>query len=414
MKLEYFIARRLHFDNKNTRQVSRPAMRIATIGIAAGTAVILLAVAVVIGFKNEIQNKIIGFGSHIQITNYDRNASYETTPITITPTLLDTLNALPAVSHAQRFATKPAILKTDNEIQGVILKGIGPEYDTTFLASHLIEGTFPHYTDTATSTDIIISQTIANQLQLHVGDRLLTYFIADNIRVRRFNITAIYQTNIADYDKTFLIVDLQQIQQLNAWTPNQASGIELIATDYNQLHQAYEQTFLATANRFDDNGSTYYIQTIRDTNPQIFGWLDLLDINVWIILLLMLAVAGFDIISGLLIIIIEQTPTIGLLKALGQTSWSIRKTYLCQALFLITRGLLWGNIIALAIILTQHCTHIIPLDPTAYYVNHVPVTLTPWHWLAINIGITITSILILIIPSHIITRISPARTIRFE
>ncbi len=414
MNFGFFIAKHFQYNNDTTQLVSKPSVRIATIGIAVGLTVIILAVSVIVGFKREIQEKVIGFGSHIQISNFDRNSSFETVPVTVSDSLMNTLRQLPTIQHAQRFATKPAIIKTDSDFMGVILKGVGSEHDWAFLQQHLTAGETPQFNDSALINEVLISQTIANTLRLSVGDDFLTYFMQESVRVRKFVVKGIYQTNIGEYDKNFIIADIQQIQRLNRWQPTQVSGLEMQVHDYKQLDEAYDEVFMTTANRFDDNGSTYYIQTIRDLNPQIFGWLDLLDINTWVILVLMLSVAGFNIISGLLILILERTNSIGVLKALGANNWSIRKIFLYQAAFLIGKGMFWGNIVGVSICLIQYFTHIIPLDAEAYYISYVPISLNPLYWLLINVGTAAVSVAMLIAPSYIITRISPARAIRFE
>ncbi|MBO7255352.1 MAG: ABC transporter permease [Paludibacteraceae bacterium] len=414
MKFSFFIAKHFHYNQDKTQLVSKPAVRIATTGIAVGLTVIIIAVSVIIGFKKEIQNKVIGFGSHIQISNYDRNSSFETVPITINDSLLKNLRDLPSIKQVQTFGTKPGILKTNSDFTGVIIKGVGEEYDWDFLNKSLVQGTLPTYNDSTIGNEVLISKTIANLLQLKVGDSFFTYFMQENIRVRKFVICGIYQTNISEYDKNFIIADIKQIQRLNQWDKNQVSGLEMQVHNYKKLDDAYNEVFMTTANRFDDNGSTYYIQTIRDINPQIFGWLDLLDINTWVILVLMLSVAGFNIISGLLILILERTNGIGILKALGANNWSIRKVFLFQASFLIGKGMLWGNIVGVSICLIQHFTHLIPLDADAYYISYVPVSLNVFYWLLINVGTAIISFTMLIAPSYIITRISPAKAIRFE
>ncbi len=414
MNFSFFIAKHFHYNQEKTQLVSKPAVRIATIGIAVGLTVIIIAVSVIIGFKKEIQNKIIGFGTHIQISNFDRNSSFETVPITINDSLLKNLNELPTIKRVQVFGTKPGIIKTATDFTGVILKGVGTDYDWDFLQNCLTVGTTPNYNDSTIGNEVLISKTIANMLQLKVGDDFLTYFMQENIRVRKFVICGIYQTNIAEYDNNFIIADIKQLQQLNRWDKNQVSGLEMQVHDYKKLDDAYNEVFMTTANRFDDNGSTYYIQTIRDINPQIFGWLDLLDLNTWVILVLMLSVAGFNIISGLLILILERTNSIGILKALGSSNWNIRKIFLYQSAFLIGKGMIWGNIIGVSICLIQYFTHIIPLDAEAYYISYVPVSLNPFYWLLINVGTAFVSLVMLIAPSYIITHISPAKAIKFE
>ena len=414
MNLEYFIAKRIHFEKKGEKNVSRPAVRIATIGIAVGVAVMLIAIAVVIGFKQEIRNKTIGFGSHIQITNFDNNNSYEMQPIRMSDTLQNQLKAIPNVRHIQRFVTKPGIIKTENDFQGMILKGVGPEFDWSFFKSNLIEGEILNLNDSTPVNEAIISKSIADMMGLKLGDSFLTYFLQDQIRARKFTVKGIYSTNFADYDKLFVITDIRIAQRLNGWDQEYFSGMEILITDFNYLDGVSDQVYALAANRFDAEGNGYFIQTIRQLNPQIFSWLDLLDMNVWVILLLMLAVAGFNMISGLLILILEKTNMIGILKSYGAGNRSIRKIFLYESIFLIGKGMLWGNIIGLLICFVQYQFKIIPLDPVSYYTSTVPITFNWLYIVLLNAGTLIVSVLMLIGPSYLITKISPAAIMRYE
>ena len=414
MNLEYFIAKRIHFEKKGEKNVSRPAVRIATIGIAVCVAVMLIAIAVVIGFKQEIRNKTIGFGSHIQITNFDNNNSYEMQPIRMSDTLQNQLKAIPNVRHIQRFVTKPGIIKTENDFQGMILKGVGPEFDWSFFKSNLLEGDIMNLNDSTPVNEAIISKSIADMMGLKLGDSFLTYFLQDQIRARKFTVKGIYSTNFADYDKLFVITDIRIAQRLNGWDQEYFSGMEILITDFNYLDGVSDQVYALAANRFDAEGNGYFIQTIRQLNPQIFSWLDLLDMNVWVILLLMLAVAGFNMISGLLILILEKTNMIGILKSYGAGNWSIRKIFLYESIFLIGKGMLWGNIIGLLICFVQYQFKIIPLDPVSYYTSTVPITFNWLYIVLLNAGTLIVSVLMLIGPSYLITKISPAAIMRYE
>ena len=414
MNLEYFLAKRIHFEKKGEKNVSRPAVRIATIGIAVGVAVMLIAIAVVIGFKQEIRNKTIGFGSHIQITNFDNNNSYEMQPIRMSDTLQNQLKAIPNVRHIQRFVTKPGIIKTENDFQGMILKGVGPEFDWSFFKSNLLEGDILNLNDSTPVNEAIISKSIADMMGLKLGDSFLTYFLQDQIRARKFTVKGIYSTNFADYDKLFVITDIRIAQRLNGWDQEYFSGMEILITDFNYLDGVSNQVYALAANRFDAEGNGYFIQTIRQLNPQIFSWLDLLDMNVWVILLLMLAVAGFNMISGLLILILEKTNLIGILKSYGAGNWSIRKIFLYESIFLIGKGMLWGNIIGLLICFVQYQFKIIPLDPVSYYTSTVPITFNWLYIVLLNAGTLIVSVLMLIGPSYLITKISPAAIMRYE
>ncbi len=414
MNLEYFIAKRIHFEKKGKRNVSRPAVRIATIGIAVGVAVMLIAIAVVVGFKKEIRNKTIGFGSHIQVTNFDNNNSYDMQPIRMNDTLMGKIQKIRNLKHTQRFVTKPGIIKTDEDFQGMVLKGIGADFDWDFFKANLIEGEILYLSDSVARNEAVISKTIADMLRLKLGDSFFCYFMQDNVRVRKFTIKGIYSTNFSEYDKLFILTDIRVAQRLNGWQPAQFSGLEVLINDFKHLDQVSLDIYSLIANRFDAEGNGYFIQNIKQINPQIFSWLDLLDMNVWVILMLMLAVAGFNMISGLLILILEKTNMIGILKSQGAKNWSIRKIFLYESLFLIGKGMIWGNIIGLALCYIQYQFKIIPLDPVSYYTSTVPITFN-WFYIGfLNIGTLITSVLMLIGPSYLITKISPATIMRYE
>ena len=413
MNLEYYIAKRIHFQ-QGKKNVSRPAVRIATIGIALGLAVMLISVAVVIGFKQEIRNKTIGFGGHIQISNFDNNNTYEMNPIKASKALIQKVSSVYGVKHVQRFATKPGIIKTDNEFQGIVLKGIDAGFDWNFFKSNLVEGNLIDVSGSTPSTGVIISKYLANLLSLKLGDGFFTYFIQDQVRARKFKIVGIYSTNFVEYDRLFILADMRQVQALNNWSPDQFSGLEVLINDFNRIDELGDEVYSATANKFTKDGKAYSTQTIKQLNPQIFSWLELLDMNVWVILILMLSVAGFNMISGLLILILERTNMIGILKSLGSTNWSIRKIFLYHSFFLIGKGMLWGNLIGLSLCAVQYFTGIIPLDPTSYYVATVPVSFNWLYIILLNVGTLAASLLMMIGPSYLITKITPAKIIRYE
>lgn len=414
MNLELFIARKIHFSKEGDRKVTSPAVRIAMIGIALGLAVMILSVAIVVGFKKEVRNKVIGFGSHIQITNFDNNSSYESTPIAVSDTLLRELRTFPGVRHVEAFATKTGILKTDSDFQGIVLKGVDTDFDWTFFRNNLKEGeVFTIDPDTST-THVLISQYLANLLELKTGDSFLTYFVQDDVRARKFHITGIYETGFVDYDKLFVIADIKQVRRLNGWDKDQVSGLELLVDKYDRLDQTAEDLYFDLAEKKDRLGNTYYTRSVKELNPMIFSWLDVLDINVVVILVLMLSVAGFTMISGLLIIILERTNMIGILKALGENNGSIRKIFLYVSFFLIGKGMLWGNVIGVGLCLIQSCFGVIKLDPSIYYLNAVPVDISLVSLLLLNVGTLLASMLMMLGPSFLITKIDPARSIRFE
>ena len=413
MSLEFFIAKRIHFQ-QSRKNVSRPAVRIATIGIALGLAVMIIAIAVVIGFKQQIRNKTIGFGGHIQITNFDNNNTYEMNPIKVDNALIKKISSLDGVNHVQRFATKPGIIKTDKEFQGIVIKGIDKGFDWNFFKSNLIEGKIIDVSGDTPSNQVIISKYLTNMLGLKLGDSFYTYFIQDRVRARKFKIVGIYSTNFIEYDKLILIADIRQVQALNDWTPDSFSGLEVLINDFNRIDEVGDAVYSITANRFNKGGSAYSTQTIKQLNPQIFSWLNLLDMNVWVILILMLAVAGFNMISGLLILILERTNMIGILKSIGATNWSIRKIFLYHSFFLIGKGMLWGNVIGLSLCAIQYFTGVVPLDPEAYYVATVPITFNWLYIILLNAGTLAASLLMMIGPSYLITKINPAKIIRYE
>lgn len=414
MNWKLFIAHRIYKNDEGGKEVSKPAIRIAMAGIAIGLAVMIISVAVVIGFKHQVRDKVVGLSSDILVTSMDEAQSYQTTPVVGNDSLLHVLEAVPAVSHVQRYATKPGMIMTSDNFQGMVLKGVAQEYDTRFLKKHLVKGEVPSFSDSTASNKVVISQTIADRLSLTVGDKLYTYYLEDNIRARRLTVAGIYQTNFSAYDDLFLITDLYTVTRLNNWEREQVGGIEVEVEDYGLLEQVNEHIRELLNEKSDRYGSVYYSRTVEEVYPQIFAWLDLLDVNVWVILILMVGVAGFTMISGLLIIILERTNMIGVLKALGADNTSVRKVFLSFSVLLIRKGMLWGNVVALLFCVLQYYFKLIKLDPATYYVDAVPVELNVGVWLLLNLGTLVVSVLMLVGPSYLVSRIHPARSIRFE
>jgi lipoprotein-releasing system permease protein len=415
MNWKLFVAQRIYRSREGEKEVSKPAVLIARWGIAIGLAVMIVAVAVVVGFKHEVRDKVVGIGSDIAITNFDAQKSYETMPIAAGDSLMEALRAQQGVKHVQRYSTKPGMIMTDDNFLGMVLKGVSQEYDWTFLRKHLQEGEIPVFSDSASTNRTLISRTIANKLHLKLGDKLYTYYISgDNVRARRLEVAGIYQTNFSIYDDMFLLTDLYTVNRLNAWQKDQVSGIELEVTDPAQLEAVKEGIRTQVDMVKDKYGGTYYTQSVEEQNPQIFAWLDLLDMNVWVILILMTGVAGFTMISGLLIIILERTNMIGVLKALGADNLAIRKVFLSFSVFLIGKGMLWGNVIGLAFVGVQSFFRPFKLDPTTYYVDSVPVEFNVWWWVLLNVCTLVVSVLMLVGPSYLIAHIHPAKSIRFE
>lgn len=415
MHFPLFIAKRLYSEQGDKRKVSRPAIHIATAGVAIGLAVMIISVCVVLGFKHTIRDKVIGFGSHIQVADFLTLQQMEQYPIVIDDSMIDVLKHIPDVAHVQRFAMKEGILKTDSDFLGVAFKGVGPEFDSTFIHQNMVEGSIPKFDDKASHNKILISKLMADKLKLKNGERIFAYFIDDNgVRMRRLTIQGIYQTNLKKYDETMVYTDLYTAVKLNGWMDDQASGAELTVNDFDKLNETEDYIINKVNRTVDHYGETYSSATIKDLNPNIFQWLGLMDLNVWIILALMLIVAGVTMISGLLIIILERTSMIGVLKALGARNRTIRHTFLWFAVFIIGRGMLLGNIIALAILAVQYFTGVLKLDAQTYYVSTVPVEFNWLFIVALNVATLLISVFMLVAPSYLISHIHPAKSMRYE
>ena len=419
MNVEFFIAKRIHFSNNkgDNRQVTPPVVRIAIAGMAVGLAVMIVSVAIMVGFKKEVSNKVIGFGAHIQLSIFDSNISYESRPIAVSDSLCGALLGTPGVKRIEVFATKPGVIKTENDFQGVILKGVDSNFDTTFLKTHLVEGEMIKIDPVTLSDKILISRTTARLLNIKCGESLIMYFIDNDktsLRARKFRISGIYDTGFADYDKLFAVGDIKHIRRINGWDDDMASRVAIFIDHYNQLDELNEELFFSLIDKQDRLGNNYYIHSIKELNPMIFNWLAILDSNVMIILALMIIVSGFTMISGLLIIILERTNMIGILKALGENNYSIRKIFLYVSFFLIIKGMFWGNVIGLSICLIQSHYHLLKLDSEIYYMDSVPIDLNGLSLILINAGSLIVSFLMMILPSYLITKIEPAKSIKYD
>lgn len=415
MNVPYFLARRIYADNDNQKKVSRPAVRIAIIGVAVGLAVMIVSVCVVLGFKHAIRDKVVGFGSHIQVAEFSMLQQGTDSPIEVDDSVMNVLQHIEGVKHVQRFAMKQGILKTDSDFLGVAFKGVGPEFDSTFIHQHLLEGVVPKFSDKSSGNKILVSKVMADKLKLTCGSRIFAYFIDDSgVRTRRFTIAGIYQTNLTQYDNVMCYTDLYTAVKLNGWQEDMASGAELQVDNFDKLDEVENRVVKLVNRTTDKYGNTYSSKTIKELSPQIFSWLDLLDLNVWIILIIMMAVAAVTMISGLLIIILERTQMIGLMKALGARNPMVRHTFMWFAAFIIGRGLLWGNMIALALVALQYFTGIVKLDPATYYVSSVPVEVNVLFVVLLNIGTLLISLLVLIGPSFLISHIHPAKTMTYE
>ncbi len=415
MNTELFIARRIYkSDNKNSKQVSSPAVRIAVAGIAVGLAVMIVAVSIIIGFKKEVRDKVIGFDSHIRIAGFSDENGYEQMPIAVSEDLKEKLLGNRAIGHIRSFITKPGIIKTDDNFQGVVLKGVAEDYDWHFFKNSLVEGDIIDYNDTSGVNQILISKTIADKMLFKTGDSFTVYFAQEPVRARKFTVKGIYDTNFEDYDKLFVICRFDLLSRLNNWDEDMASGIEVFVKEYDKLDETAQNLFFEMASYKDRLGNKLYARSIKEINPAIFNWLSLLDMNVWVILILMILVSGFTMISGLLIIILERANMIGMLKSMGTKNHSVRKIFLYLSFFLIGKGMIWGNILGTTICLIQKHFEILKLDPATYYLSSVPINFNLWNLLLLNIGTLLVSLFMMIAPSYLVAKITPAKSIKFE
>jgi lipoprotein-releasing system permease protein len=406
LNLPFFIAKRITFNSQRT--FSKLIVRIAILGIMLGLAVMILAVAIVKGFKSEIREKVRGFSGDIQISRLDLNTSYENSPFIISPEKLAELTGMPNIAYAQPFATKPGIINTNNEVEGVVLKGVDKSYNWDYFKKTLVAGQVIDFTDSVKSRNqILISKYTADRLNLKVGDDFLMYFIENSLRKRKFVIAGIYSLGVEEVDKTFVIGDINLIRSLNNWSPDQLGGYELRLRNFDELEQ--------TANLVYDNlDIDLRSNTVKEYYPTIFEWLSLLDVNTQVILILMMVVAVINMISALLIMILERTNMIGILKALGSTNWNIRKIFLYNATYLIALGLLLGNLLGAGLAYFQSRSHFFELDQASYYISFVPVQLELRDILLLNAGTLFISLVVLLVPSLLVTRISPLKAINFK
>lgn len=414
MNLSFFLAKRLYSAENKTKRASLPAIKIAITGVAVGLAVMLLAVAIALGFKNEISSKVIGFGSHVVIIDTSSSLEETSIPIKVTPQFINEIKKTDNVKHIQTFTIKPGILKTENEFAGITLKGIGQGYDTEFIKQHIIEGKLPDYSQISTENDIIISHNTANTLKIKCGDKIFAYFFNDGLRTRRFKVAAIYRTDLSQFDNMIVFANQKAVNKLNGFKDTQVSGLEISLYDFNKLYESSLKIGKKVAYNNIDNNTQYVSYNIKELYPQIFDWLGLLNINIAVILILMILVAGVTIISGLLILILERTNTIALLKSLGASNTLIRHTFIKLAIIILVKGIVIGNIIGLMLAFVQQHFHLVNLDPASYYIDSVPIEFNALAIITINAVTFIVSTLALVIPSYFTARIHPSKVLRFE
>ena len=406
MNTALFIARNLWSD-RGKKSFTKIIRVIAVLSISLGLGVMIIAMAVVTGFQTEIRNKVIGFGSHIQISNFDYNLTAENYPVSKYQDFINDILDIDGIHHVQVFATKAGILKTDEDIHGVVLKGVGEDFDWSFFRRHLIAGTLPDLSDTIRSDEIVISGTIARLLQLEPGDDVFMYFIQDPPRIRRFTIASIYDTGLEELDKIYILGDIRHVQRLNDWSDELIGGFEVLVDDYNNISGLTQEVFEHIPYDMD-------AKSVRQIYPQIFDWLALLDMNVIVILSLMLLVAAINMITTLLISVLEKTSLIGILKALGANNKLVRRVFLYSAAFTIVKGLFFGNMLGLAFCWLQHHFGFITLSQESYYVSEVPINVIWSHIMLLNTGTFLLCMAMLILPSLIVTRISPVKAISFR
>ena len=407
MNTSLFIAKRLYNAKENNNNYTRPIIRIAILAIALSVAVMILSVFVLSGFKSNISNKVFGFGGHINISKFSYNQSYENDPINFNSEMLTEIELMDFVDNVQTYATKAGVIKKNNEILGVVLKGVDQRYNWNFFNENLISGNVPLFNDSITENTILISKNISSKMKLNVGDEMIMYFMEKPVRVRKFIISGIYKTGLSEFDDITVIGDLKHIQKLNNWNLNQIGGYEIYINNFKNI-EIYTSLI--------DESIDYDLKalSINDKYPQIFDWLRLQDFNVLIILILMLIVGGVNMITSLLIIILEKSRLIGMLKAIGASDWNIRHIFIYNSLQIILGGLFWGNLIAVSLSLLQIRFNFLKLDEAIYFMDFVPINIELFSLFLINLGTIIICYLILVIPSAVIAKISPAKSIKFE
>lgn len=410
MNLEYFIAKRLIAAKSYKSSISSPIIKIAITAIAIGIIMMIMAVATGVGLQDKIREKVSAFNGHIIISNFDDNQSQVTTePISINQSFYPKFKNVVGIHHIQAVATKAAIIRTEKAFEGVIYKGVGNDYDFTYLQEYLVEGKIPNL-KSELNTEVLISEYLAKRLQLKVGDKFLTFFMKDNGKLpnkRNFLITGIFSSGFQEFDATYVLGDIRHIQLINKWEPTQIGAFEVFVDDFSKIKEKGEEVY-------KEIPPTYNSITIEEKYYSIFEWLKLFDFNILVILIVMIVVATINMVVALLVLILERTQMIGILKAMGANNWNVRKIFLYNAFYLIARGLFWGNLIAISLLVIQKFFGVIQLNPENYYVNEAPVSINLLHIALLNVGTVIVCLLVLLIPSYIITKISPVKAIRFD
>lgn len=410
----FFVAKRIYQGGEAGR-ASASAVRIATAGVAVGILVMIISICVTIGFQREIKGRVASLVGHIQVVNSETLYRNNPVPIEVSDSLCKEISALHGVTHVQRFALCMGMLKTEHAFRGIYFRGVDSSFDSSFLVDNLISGSLPSFGQgDAPSDSILLSASMASALQVEVGQKIYAYFFDKNLRARRFVVSGVFQTNMADFDDKMCFADVRTVQRLSGWEGDQYSGAEVILDDFSSMDTVGTNLSSMFYMKEDAYGHYYATPRVDELFPQVFSWLTLLDTNVVAILILMICVASVTMVSGLLIIILERTRFIGVMKAMGATNSQLRSVFLYLSAMIVVRGLLFGNIIAFALLFIQHATGIVALDPESYYLARVPVYFPVWGIVLVNVITLVVCVLVLIVPTHVVSRIHPARSIRFE
>jgi len=413
LKLEWFIARRISGKSYN-KGVSSTVVKIAVAAVALSVAVMIVSMSVIIGFKNEIMDKVVGFGSCVNIVNRETGGNYETMPISSEQDFFPSIENEQGINHIQRYVMKPAILKSGADILGVIIKGVGSEYDFKFFEDNMLEGCAPKIIAGQKTDSMLISKRMADLLNLKLGDKVVAYFVQDPPRMRKYTVSGIYQTGLEDYDKLFCFTDMTDIQKINGWNENQISGFEVMIDDFSKLEDMSSLVREYAGYQISEDGAMLRVTNVKDNNRQLFDWITLTEMNVYVILAIMFFVAFVNMSTAMLIIIFERAAMIGIMKAVGSSNWLIRKIFIIQSVHITSRGVVIGNIVAAVLILLEQYFHLVGLDPASYYVDHVPAEFQLWYFIAIDLGTLLVMSIMLVLPSMAISKMEPAKVVNFR
>ena len=417
MGIGLFVAKRIYRSQSEGNSFSRPAVIIATLGIAVGIIVMIVSLSIVLGFKNEISSKVVGFGSHIQVRSHTIDENRVVQPLTSDNKLKSVLGSTPGIVHFQNYAAIAGLVKTDEDFSAIQIKGVGEDYDFSFFKKYIVKGEIPSFSSSEPSNKIVLSQPVASKMRLDVGKSVYVYFIneqSQSIRARKFSIVGIYQTHLEEYDKITCFTDIYTVRKLNNWEPDQSTGVEIMVANPEEADQIVDHLAADEQFVFDVKGYERGIYKIQDLSPHIFAWLDVLDMNVVMILVLMLAIGGFTVMAGLLIVMLDRIQMIGILKSLGASNLTIRKIFSNFAVMIVGKGIVLGDIVGLGLCFLQRYASVVKLDPATYYIDTVPVELNWFYILLVNIGVLVISSVIIFGSSFLMSIKGPSTTMRWE